>query len=109
MPGQPRPQETVKIVCDFTPVSMGSGDKPHLNITASRGVVSNDAVYPVVGRPTWRAMFDLSFGGPEELVPRDDSPIDLRVFVAKAEDAVTETLLLQLFPTQLRALLASRP
>ncbi|RDD72232.1 glucan biosynthesis protein [Paracoccus versutus] len=109
VPGQPRPQETVKIVCDFTPHSLAPGDKPHLNITASRGVVSNDAVYPVVGRPTWRAMFDLGFGGPEELVPRDDSPIDLRVFVAKAEDAVTETLLLQLFPTQLRSLLASRP
>ncbi|UFS66812.1 OpgD/OpgG family glucan biosynthesis protein [Paracoccus denitrificans] len=109
VPGQPRPQETVKIVCDFTPWSLGSDDKPHLNITASRGVISNDAVYPIVGSQSWRAMFDLGFGGPEELVARDDSPIDLRVFVAKAEDAVTETLLLQLFPAQLRALLSRRP
>ncbi|WP_258869588.1 glucan biosynthesis protein [Paracoccus thiocyanatus] len=108
IPGQPRPEEVVKIVCDFTPHSLGPDDKPRFEITASRGVISNDAVYPIVGGQNWRAMFDLSFGGPEGLVARDDSPIDLRAFVAKGGEAVTETLLLQLFPTQLRSLLSSR-
>src|SRR5690606_12297194 len=67
VPGQPRPQDTVIIVCDFTPHDLGAGDKPYFNITSSRGVVSNDAVYPIVGQSAWRAMFDLVFRGPEEL------------------------------------------
>ncbi|MFC3568775.1 glucan biosynthesis protein D [Paracoccus sp. TOH] len=109
VPGQPRPRDTMKIVCDFTPHGLGPDHEPRFNITASRGVVSNDAVYPIVGRPTWRAMFDLGFGSFDEQAPRDDSPIDLRAFVSNGDAAVTETLLLQLFPAQLRALLANKP
>jgi len=114
IPGQVRPENTVKLVCDFVSDGLTETDgrgAATLNITASRGIVSNDAVYPVVDQPYWRAMFDLSFDAPETAAggPRDDSPIDLRIFVAKGDQALTETLLLQLFPTQLRKLLASRP
>lgn len=74
---------------------------------ASRGQILGEAAYPVVDRPVWRAIFDLSFDA--ATAPPDDTPIDLRAFVSHGDQAVTETLLLQLFPTQLRAALARKP
>ncbi|WEF24211.1 glucan biosynthesis protein D [Paracoccus sp. S3-43] len=105
VPGQPRPKDVVKVVCDFAgPNLAGLGREDGLTIaaTTAQARVSNTAVYPVVGTDDWRALFDLSFG------PGDD-PIDLRAYVDHKGTAMTETLILQLFPSQLRALLASTP
>ena len=65
--------------------------------------MSNTAVYPVVGTDYWRALFDLSFA------ETGTAPIDLRAYVDHKGTALTETLILQLFPSQLRALLARTP
>lgn len=107
VPGQPRPENTVKVVCDLEGrgfEGLGRGDGVALKVGASRGVVSGEVVYPIAGREDWRAMFDLDFAG---LPEGDDTPIDLRVYVDYQGAAKSETLLLQLFPSQLRELLDS--
>ncbi|NIY98945.1 glucan biosynthesis protein D, partial [Salipiger sp. HF18] len=75
-------------------------------VTASRGTVSGFAAYPVVDEDYWRAIFDLDFSSiPED----DDTPIDLRMFVEVDKQERKKTWLSQLFPSQMRTLLASRP
>ena len=106
VPGQPRPKGVVKIVCDFAgPNLQGLTRQDGLSIAVStaQARVSNTAVYPVVGADYWRALFDLSFDD------TGDAPIDLRAYVDHGGTAMTETLILQLFPSQLRALLARTP
>lgn len=106
-PGQPRPPNVIKVVCDFENrglEGLTSKDGVTLNVTSSIGGVSNLAVYPVVGQSYWRGMVDIDFGS---LKPEDDTPIDLRIYVSHGADAKSETMLLQLFPSQLRKLLAS--
>lgn len=66
----------------------------------------NQAVRPIVGTENWRATVDIDFA---QMDPETDKPIDLRIYISTTDRAVTETLLLQLFPSQLRKLLASRP
>lgn len=105
VPGQPRPKGVVKVVCDFAgPNLKGLGREDGLAVSVSTGQaqVSNTAVYPVVGTEGWRVLFDLSFD-------EGDEPIDVRVYVDHAGEAMTETLILQLFPSQLRTLLAATP
>ncbi|NDW01022.1 glucan biosynthesis protein [Salipiger sp. PrR002] len=107
IPGQPRPADTVKIVCDFEPMGMEGierGPETLPVVSASRGEISGEAAYQVVDAENWRAMFDLDFSALEE---GDDEPIDMRVYVAHEGEAKTETMILQLFPSQLRALLAA--
>ncbi|MCT4372941.1 glucan biosynthesis protein D [Yangia mangrovi] len=108
IPGQPRPADTVKIVCDFDGLGMeeldrSSGALPV--VSASRGEISGEVAYPVVSTEAWRAVFDLDFSA---IAAEDDEPIDLRVYVSHEGEAMSETLILQLFPSQLRALLAAR-
>ncbi len=106
IPGQPRPEGVVKIVCDFDNMGFEDLDRdPGIRpvVTASRGTTGNFAAYPVVGEDYWRAMFDLDFSGVPE---GDDTPIDLRMYVEVDGEAKTETWLMQLFPSQLRSLLA---
>ena len=106
MPGQPRPKGVVKIVCDFAgPNLQGLTRQDGLSVAVStaQARVSNTAVYPVVGADYWRALFDLSFDD------TGDAPIDLRAYVDHGGTAMTETLILQLFPSQLRAILARTP
>lgn len=106
IPGQPRPQNVVKLVCDFAASGIERDRKPVLNVTVSQGEVSNQAVYPIVDTADWRAMCDLDFS---QLGADDNTPIDVRLYVALGERAITETLLLQLFPSQLRSLLTRTP
>lgn len=109
VPGQPRPPGVVKLVCDLEDrglEGLGRGDGVDLRASASAGRIGNVSVYPVVGTTSWRAMFDLDFS---DLPEGDDTPIDLRAYVALGEEAKSETLLLQLFPSQLRELLAMKP
>ncbi|MFC3168182.1 glucan biosynthesis protein [Paracoccus fontiphilus] len=106
VPGQPRPKGVVKIVCDFAGPNLkglGRDDGLTLSVSTTQAQVSNTAVYPVVGTDGWRALFDLSFAD------TGDAPIDLRAYVDHGGTAMTETLILQLFPSQLRDLLARTP
>lgn len=107
IPGQPRPKGVVKIVCDFDnygfeDLGRDPGIKPV--VSSSRGGIDNLSAYPVVGEDYWRAMFDLDFS---EIPDDDDTPIDLRMYIEVDGEARTETWLMQLFPSQLRSLLAS--
>lgn len=109
VPGQPRPKGVVKVVCDLEGrgfEGIASRD-PSLavKVSASRGDVGGEAIYQVVGEEDWRAMFDLDFSS---LGEDDDTPIDIRLYVDHEGTAMTETLLLQLFPSQLRRMLQSR-
>ncbi|WCR06149.1 glucan biosynthesis protein [Paracoccus fistulariae] len=106
VPGQPRPHDVVKLVCDFTAPGLTPQDDPALNVVTSDGNMFNQAVRPIVGTENWRATVDIDFA---QMDPETDKPIDLRIYISTADRAVTETLLLQLFPSQLRKLLASRP
>ncbi|MBE3637055.1 glucan biosynthesis protein [Mangrovicoccus algicola] len=102
VPGQPRPEGVAKIVCDFDGMGLeglGRGDGVTLEVSVSRGETGNADVFPVVSTDYWRAMFDLDFSS---LPPEDETPVDVRLYVTHDGDARTETLLLQLFPSQLR-------
>ena len=57
----------------------------------------------MAGTPYRHALFDLSGAD------TDDAPGDLRAYADHQGRAMTETLILQLFPSQLRALLARSP
>ncbi|GGF53214.1 glucan biosynthesis protein D [Paracoccus acridae] len=106
VPGQPRPKGVVKVVCDFKGPNLAGlsrDDGLSIAVSTAQAQVSNTAVYPVVGTDHWRALFDLSFAD------TSDAPIDLRAYVDHKGTAMTETLILQLFPSQLRDLLARAP
>ena len=106
VPGQPRPKGVVKVVCDFAGPNLAGlsrEDGLTIKVTTGQAQVSNTAVYPVVGTNYWRTLFDLSFA------ENDQAPIDLRAYVDHKGMAMTETLILQLFPSQLRTLLARTP
>lgn len=106
VPGQPRPKGVIKVVCDFAgPNLSGLTREDGLSVVVSTSgpQASNTAAYPVVGTDYWRALFDLT------VAQAGDAPIDLRAYVDRAGTAMTETLILQLFPSQLRALLARTP
>ena len=108
IPGQPRPEGVAKIVCDFDGMGLegvGRGEGVEVDASASKGAIGNADCFPVAGEDYWRAWFDLDITG---LAAGDDEPIDLRVFVRQEDEAKTETLLLQLFPSQIRAQLARR-
>ncbi|WP_188789376.1 glucan biosynthesis protein [Salipiger pallidus] len=108
VPGQPRPEGVVKIVCDFDDMGfagLGRDDGITPVVTTSRGEISGETAYPVVGEDYWRAIFDLDFS---EIPEDDDDPIDLRMYVDVDGRAGTETWLMQLFPSQLRSLLSSK-
>lgn len=107
IPGQPRPADTVKVVCDLEATGFAGierGPQTRTIVSASRGRIGGEAAYPVVGQDAWRAIFDIDFS---DLALDDDEPIDLRVYVEHQGKAMTETLILQLFPSQLRELLAA--
>lgn len=109
VPGQDRERDVIKIVCDLDNrglEALGPTDGVEVMVTASAGKAGKGAVFPVVGQDYWRAAFDLDFS---MLPEKDDTPIDLRLFVSHKGDAKSETMLLQLFPSQLRHMLANTP
>jgi glucans biosynthesis protein len=106
VPGQPRPPDTVKFVCDldgrgFEGLDRSSGVEAV--VQASRGTVGLTVAYPIAQASGWRVMFDLDFGPPEE----GDEPIDLRMYVRHDGQAMSETWIYQAFPSQLREMLAA--
>lgn len=62
----------------------------HAVVTASRGVLKGVAAFPVVGTKRWRLMF--------ELHDLDGQPADLRAYLAKDGQALSETWMYQAFP-----------
>lgn len=93
-PGQARPKGVRKFVVDFQGSvfrGLGRDDGVKLNVTVSRGEISNAYSHPVVGqRERWRAFFDLAVQGAD--------PVDIRAYLSRNGTALTETWLGQYFP-----------
>ncbi|MEF2071795.1 glucan biosynthesis protein [Consotaella aegiceratis] len=94
IPGQPRPKGTTKIVVDFDggPIALidRENDDVEAVVTASRGTVSQLDSYSIKVGTGWRAMFDLQCWGAE--------PVDIRLYLKKGEETLTETWLYQFLP-----------
>lgn len=107
VPGQPRPANVIKVVCDldgrgFEGLDRSSGVEAV--VSTSRGTLGLTVAYPVAGTTAWRVMFDLDIGAPS--TDGKDEPIDMRMFVRLDGKALSETWLYQAFPSQLHAMLA---
>ena len=93
-PGHKRPDGVRKFVIDYQGhvfEGLGRTDGVELVVTASRGEVSNVYNHPVVDqRQRWRAFFDIKADGTE--------PVDLRAFLKRGGQALTETWIYQYFP-----------
>lgn len=93
---RPAPVGVHKFVIDFQGKvfsGLGREDGVELVVTASRGDVSNTYNHPVVDqRERWRAFFDIKASGTET--------VDLRAFLRKGDQALTETWIYQFFPDQ---------
>ncbi len=90
IPGQPRPKGMVKYVVDFRGGRLGEFTKRgdiDVVVSAASGKIERQAVYPVVDTDKWRVMFDFTAAS--------DDPVDLRVYLKKDNDALSETWLFQ--------------
>ncbi len=96
IPGQPRPPGVRKFAIDFEgPTLEGLDRSSGVEVVAdtSRGAISGEVAYPVVGTDRWRVLFDLEATGHD--------PVDLRMFIRKDDVALSETWIYQFFPTAL--------
>jgi glucans biosynthesis protein len=93
-PGHKRPQGVRKFVIDFQGqpfAGLGREDGVELVVTPSRGKLGTAYNHPVVDqRERWRAVFDLEAHG------RD--PVDIRAFLKRNGQPLTETWIYQFFP-----------
>jgi glucans biosynthesis protein len=93
-PGKPRPARGIaKFVIEFEgkPLdTLPTTEKLNAEITAASGKVSYVFVEPVGNTKRWRVQFDLSYTG--------NDPIELRVYVRKGNQTLTETWLYQFEP-----------
>jgi glucans biosynthesis protein len=90
VPGQPRPKGVTRYVVDFSGATFGkltAKDGVEVKVSARGGVLQNMATYPVVGGGYWRAVFDFT--------PPDGAPVDLRMYLARNGEALTETWIYQ--------------
>ncbi len=94
IPGRPRPKTTVKYVVDFRGEALKNlthrGDV-ELVVTAASGRIERDVAYPVVDSDKWRATFDFTPDGPQ--------PVDIRLYLRRNNDALSETWLFQHLPS----------
>jgi glucans biosynthesis protein len=89
-PGQPVPPGRRKFVIDFAGGALKglgrqSGVEPVVSL--SSGAPIDAVAYPVEGQPYWRLMFDVA------LAP--NTTLDLRAFLRRGSDALTETWIYQ--------------
>ena len=95
-PGQERPADVRKFVIDFEGKAfegLGRNDGVELIVDASHGIASGVYNHPVVDqKQRWRAIFDIKAIGA--------GPVDLRVFLRKDKQALTETWIYQYFPNE---------
>lgn len=94
IPGRARPKTTVKYVIDFRGGILKDltrrGDA-ELVVTAGSGRIEREVAYPVVDTDKWRATFDFTPDGPQ--------PVDIRVYLRRNNDALSETWLFQHLPS----------
>lgn len=92
--GQPRPRGEQKFVIDFAggPLDRLPADAAVTpEITVMRGsITGNVTAYRVAAAGAWRASFDIR--------PESASPVDLRCFLRRGDQPLTETWLYQHFP-----------
>jgi periplasmic glucans biosynthesis protein len=85
-----------KYVIDFSGEvfrGLGREDGVEIVVSASRGDVSNSYCHPVVGQnERWRALFDIEAAGLD--------PVELRVFLRRGNETLTETWTYQYFPSE---------
>ncbi|PLX37539.1 MAG: glucan biosynthesis protein D [Hyphomicrobiales bacterium] len=97
VPGQPRPDDQVRIVIDFegSPLAgLTQKDAVKAKVTASGGTVKRAYTLPIVGtKNAWRLTCDLE-------VPADAGTIDIRAFLSKDGKPLTETWLGQMHASQ---------
>ncbi len=90
IPGHPAREGYTKYVIDFAGGDMGrlqNTDGVELVVSSSRGSIDKKSAYRVVGTDRWRAMFDF--------LSADREPADLRLWLRKDGNALTETWLYQ--------------
>lgn len=105
VPGQPRPADVVKFVLDLDGKGLEGMDRTsgvEAVVEASRGTLDLIYAFPIATTDRWRVTFDLDIG-PDD---GNNAPIDLRLFLRREEEAMSETWIYQAFPSQLRELLA---
>jgi periplasmic glucans biosynthesis protein len=94
IPGQPRPKGTVRYCIDFHGGKLSQfsqrGDV-ELVVTALSGVIERQAIYPVASTDKWRAIFDFT--------AVSANPVDIRLFLQKGNEALSETWLFQHLPS----------
>ena len=96
VPGQPRPHGHLKVAIDFEgPAVRGLGQqdgvKPVVTVPEGVRIVQSYAL-PVVGTGRWRLIFDIAAEGVETA--------DIRAYLERGGQALTETWLGQLHPAQ---------
>ncbi|QPC41954.1 glucan biosynthesis protein D [Kaustia mangrovi] len=92
--GKPRPEGVNKFVVEFEGSALDGFTRdtpPEVEITASRGTVSLIQAEPVPDTPLWRAVFDLKAEGAD--------PVEIRLYLRKGGEPLTETWLYQHLPT----------
>ncbi len=95
IPGRPQLKGTVKYVVDFR----GGKLKPYTRrgdidppvVSAPSGHIERAVVYPVVDTDKWRLMFDFT--------PESEKPVDIRAYLKKGDEALSETWLFQHLPS----------
>ena len=105
VPGQPRPANVVKFVCDLDGKGLADLDRSsgvEAVVSASRGKLDLIYAFPIATTDRWRVTFDLDVGAQGQ----GDEPIDLRMFLQHEGQAMSETWIYQVFPSQMHALLA---
>ena len=105
VPGQSRPPNQVKFVLDLDGKGLDGLDRSsgvEAVVNASRGNLSLIYAFPIATTDRWRVTFDLDVG------PADapDDPIDLRLYLRRNDQALSETWIYQVFPSQMHELLA---
>jgi glucans biosynthesis protein len=83
-----------KFVIDFQGPAFQGLDRNSgvaFDVAVSRGQAANVYCHPVVGQAErWRAIFDLVASGP--------APVDMRGYLKRGEQALSETWVYQYFP-----------
>ncbi|WAP69690.1 glucan biosynthesis protein [Jiella pelagia] len=94
VPGQPRPEGVVKFAVDFDDGFVAALDRQTKGVeavvTASRGDLSRIDCYSIKVGTAWRMTFDLK--------AEDSEPVDLRAFLKRGDQTLTETWLYQFLP-----------
>jgi glucans biosynthesis protein len=92
-PGKPRPKGVHKFVIEFAGKaieSLAKTDKLTAQVNTSRGAITHTFVEPVPRTKRHRAQFDLTVTGTE--------PVELRLFLRKNKQTISETWLCQFEP-----------